>query len=75
MSSIIKDERFELLEMIASETLGVTSLEPTGKLTADFRVISVENLAHALESAYDIGLVTGYRLGARADRIEVDLAP
>ena len=61
----MKDERFALLEMIASEMLGVETLEPTGKLTADFRVIGIENLTRALESAYDLGLVTGYRLSCQ----------
>ncbi|SAK85231.1 hypothetical protein AWB81_04346 [Caballeronia arationis] len=74
MSSITKDERFELLEMIASESLGITSLAATGKLTADFRVIGVENLARALESAYDLGLVTGYRLGSGVESSEAGLA-
>jgi hypothetical protein len=72
MSSITKDERFELLEMIASESLGITSLAATGK--ADFRVIGVENLARALESAYDLGLVTGYRLGSGVESSEAGLA-
>lgn len=74
MSSITKDERFELLEMIASDALGITSLEATGKLTADFRVVGVEHLARALESAYDLGLVTGYRLGARPASNDAGLA-
>lgn len=57
----VNDERLELLQSIAYETLGIASLESTGKPTADFRVISIENLARALEAAYDAGLLVGAR--------------
>ena len=57
----VNDERLELLQSIAHETLGIASLQPTGKPTADFRVISIENLACALEAAYDAGLLVGAR--------------
>lgn len=70
----MKEERFALLEMIASETLGIETLESTGKLTADFRIIGIENLARALESAYDLGLVTGYRLSCQRASSEVHAA-
>jgi hypothetical protein len=57
----VNDERLELLQSIACETLGISSLEATGKPTADFRVISIENLSRALEAAYDAGLLVGAR--------------
>jgi hypothetical protein len=59
MNGIPNDERIELLTAIAREALGIETLAPTGKLTADFRVISIENLARALETAYDAGLLVG----------------
>ncbi|SAL80394.1 hypothetical protein AWB68_05847 [Caballeronia choica] len=61
MSTMTKDERFDLLELIARENLGIDALEPTGKPTWDFRIVSVENLSRALESAYNAGMVSGYR--------------
>ncbi|MGF6753052.1 DUF6900 domain-containing protein [Paraburkholderia sp. GAS334] len=57
----VNDERLELLQSIAHETLGISSLQPTGKPTADFRVVSIENLSLALEAAYDAGLLVGAR--------------
>jgi hypothetical protein len=62
MSKTIHHERLALLETIATEVLSVDTLEPTGKLTKDLRVIHIEDLAHALEAAYDAGLVVGYRV-------------
>jgi hypothetical protein len=62
MSKTIHHERLALLETIATEVLSVDTLEPTGKLTKDLRVIHIEDLAHALEAAYDAGLVVGHRV-------------
>jgi hypothetical protein len=59
MNILLNDGRVDLLTAIAREAMGIETLEPTGKVTADFRVISVENLAHALEAAYDAGLLVG----------------
>jgi hypothetical protein len=62
MSKTIHHERLALLETIATEVLGIDTLEQTGKLTKDLRVIHIEDLAHALEAAYDAGLVVGHRV-------------
>jgi hypothetical protein len=53
MSNTIYDERLELLRTISADVLGIDQLEQTGKLTKDLRIIHVEDLAHALEAAYD----------------------
>ncbi|CAG4907486.1 DUF6900 domain-containing protein [Paraburkholderia gardini] len=58
----VNDERLELLQSIAHETLGISLLQPTGKPTEDFRIISIENLACALEAAYDAGLLVGAQI-------------
>jgi hypothetical protein len=57
------DERMELLLAISRRTLGIESFELTGKPTADAHMVSVEDVARALESAYDAGLLVGYRMG------------
>lgn len=62
MFDTMNDARFDLLTLIASENLGIETLEPTGKVTTDFRVVNVERLARALETAYDVGMTAGYRL-------------
>lgn len=62
MSDASNDPRFDVVTLIASENLGINSLEPTGKPTTDFRIVSVQHLARALELAYDIGMTAGYRL-------------
>jgi hypothetical protein len=67
MSHAIHDERLALLETIASDILGIDKLEATGKPTADFRIINVEQLTLALEAAYDIGLLVGHRVARGAD--------
>ncbi|WP_233885220.1 DUF6900 domain-containing protein [Paraburkholderia flagellata] len=57
------DERLELLLAISRRTLGIETFELTGKPTADARLVSVEDIGRALESAYDAGLIVGYRMG------------
>jgi len=61
--SEMHDERFELLLAISRRTLGVDSFELTGKLTTDARLVSADDVGRALESAYDAGLLVGYRMG------------
>ncbi|WP_322031246.1 DUF6900 domain-containing protein [Paraburkholderia sp. J76] len=60
------DERLELLLAISRRTLGIESFELTGKPTADAHLVSAEDIGRALESAYDAGLIIGYRM-ARAE--------
>lgn len=62
MNCTMKTERQELVRMIANDNLGIDALEPTGKMTADFRVISVDDIARALETAYDAGVIAGFHL-------------
>jgi hypothetical protein len=62
MSNTIYDERLELLRTISADVLGIDQLEQTGKLTKDLRIIHIEDLAHALEAAYDAGLMVGHRV-------------
>jgi hypothetical protein len=57
------DERLELLLAISRRTLGIESFELTGKPTVDAHMVSVEDIGRALESAYDAGLLVGYRMG------------
>jgi sulfite reductase beta subunit-like hemoprotein len=59
----MNDERLELLLAISRRTLGIESFELTGKQTLDLHVVSVEDLARALEAAYDAGLLIGHRMG------------
>lgn len=67
MSNIIHDERLTLLRTIATEILGIDRLEPTGKPTADFRIVNIEQLTLALEAAYDAGLLVGHRVAHGGD--------
>jgi hypothetical protein len=67
MSKTIHHERLALLETIATEVLGIDTLEQTGKLTKDLRVIHIEDLAHVLEAAYDAGLLVGHRAARGGD--------
>jgi hypothetical protein len=62
----MNDERLELLLAISRRTLGIESFELTGKQTLDLHVVCVEDLAHALEAAYDAGLLIGHRMGREA---------
>ena len=57
------DDRLELLLAISRRTLGIESFELTGKPTADVHLLSAEDIGRALESAYDAGLIVGYRMG------------
>jgi len=57
------DERLELLLAISRRTLGIESFELTGKPTADAHLLSADDIGRALESAYDAGLIVGYRMG------------
>ena len=57
------DDRLELLLAISRRTLGIESFELTGKPTADAHLLSADDIGRALESAYDAGLIVGYRMG------------
>ncbi|CAG9232635.1 conserved hypothetical protein [Paraburkholderia tropica] len=57
------DERLELLLAISRRTLGIERFELTGKQTADFHLVSAEDVGRALETAYDAGLIIGHRMG------------
>jgi hypothetical protein len=61
-TNIAHDERLALLQAISTDILGIERLAPIGKPTADFRVIDIEQLARALEAAYDAGLLVGQRV-------------
>ncbi|SDC60826.1 DUF6900 domain-containing protein [Paraburkholderia lycopersici] len=56
------DERLELLLAISRRTLGIERFELTGKPTADVHLVNAEDVGRALESAYDAGLLVGYRM-------------
>lgn len=60
MNNAMMDAHKKLLLGIARETLGIRTFEPTGKITADFHLVSAEAIARALEAAYDAGLVVGH---------------
>lgn len=68
------DERLALLQAISAEILGISKLEMLGKPTADFRIVDVEQLARALEAAYDAGLLVGRRVasGGEVDARSLD---
>ncbi|WP_430229149.1 DUF6900 domain-containing protein [Paraburkholderia tropica] len=57
------DERLELLLAISRRALGIERFELTGKQTADFHLVSAEDVGRALETAYDAGLIIGHRMG------------
>ncbi|WP_322093808.1 DUF6900 domain-containing protein [Paraburkholderia bannensis] len=65
----MRDERLELLLAISRGTLGVEHFELTGKQTADYHLVSSEDVGRALESAYDAGLIVGHRIG-RAECVQ-----
>jgi hypothetical protein len=67
MSNTIHDERLELLRTISTDILGIDQLEQTGKLTKDLHIIHIEDLAHALEAAYDAGLTVAHRMARRGN--------
>jgi hypothetical protein len=54
------DERFSTLSEIAHDCFGVEPF-PSDQTEARY-VVCAESIARALESAYDIGLIAGYRL-------------
>lgn len=58
----MSDAHIELLLAIARENLGIGTFELTGKPSADFRIVSVDDIYRALEAAYDAGLVVGHSL-------------
>ena len=58
----MRDERLELLLAISRRTLRVEGFELTGKQTADYHLVSAEDVGRALESAYDAGLIVGHRV-------------
>ena len=74
MSNTIYDERLELLRTISTDILGIDQLEQTGKLTKDLRIVYIEDLTHALEAAYDAGLMVGHRVarGGNDDTRSID---
>ena len=56
------DERLNTLREIVNECLGVDAL-PSGTERANARyVVCAESVVRALETAYDIGMITGYQL-------------
>ncbi|SAL79194.1 hypothetical protein AWB71_05848 [Caballeronia peredens] len=54
------DAHWEPLLTIAGDELGIHSFEPVGKPSADIRMCRVEDIARALERAYDFGLLVGH---------------
>ena len=56
----MSDAHIELLLAIARENLGIETFKLTGKPSADFRIVSVDDIYRALEAAYDAGLVVGH---------------
>jgi hypothetical protein len=48
------------LVAIASQNLEINTLEETGKKLADIRFLRVQDLANAMEQAYQMGLAVGY---------------
>lgn len=61
------DERLHTLNEIAQDWFGVDTLPSCTDEPEARYVVCARNIAQALESAYDIGLITGYRL-SRATR-------
>ncbi|WP_201644529.1 hypothetical protein [Paraburkholderia metrosideri] len=55
------DERLNTLGEIAHECFGVEQFPCSDQAEIRY-VVSVESIARAIESAYDIGLIAGYRL-------------
>lgn len=66
----ISDAHLALLLDIARETLGIETFSMSGKLTADFHVVAADDVARALEAAYDAGLVVGYSVRRDTSRDE-----
>jgi hypothetical protein len=60
------DERLHTLSEIAHDCFGIETFSTTDQTQARY-VVCAASIARALESAYDIGLITGYRLN-RATR-------
>jgi hypothetical protein len=56
------DERLVTLREIAHECFGVETFSLSGQAPDAPVVVSAESIVRALESAYDIGLIAGYRL-------------
>lgn len=56
------DERLDTLNAIAQECFGIEALPLAAGAQAGRYVLDAESLVRALESAYDIGLIAGYRL-------------
>lgn len=65
-TQFLNEERMARFRSIAQETLGIKSLEPAGKPSTDFHVVSVENLARALDAAYRAGVSRACRERHRA---------
>lgn len=61
----MNDLHMKLLRAIARETLGIETFELTGKPTKDFHVVSVADIARALEAAYDSGLIAGHSVSRK----------
>lgn len=56
------DERLMTLREIAHECFGVETFSLSGEAPDAPLVVCAESIVRALESAYDIGLIAGYRL-------------
>jgi hypothetical protein len=65
MNTAVCDAHWDLLVSIARETLDIETFELSGKASVDFRVVSVDSLARALEAAYDAGLMVGYSVASK----------
>jgi hypothetical protein len=56
------DERLNTLNAIAQECFGIETLPLADGAQEARYMIDADSLVRALESAYDIGLIAGYRL-------------
>jgi hypothetical protein len=56
------DERLNTLSAIAQECFGIETLPLSAGAQEVQYVVCAESIVRALESAYDIGLIAGYRL-------------
>ncbi|BAN27540.1 DUF6900 domain-containing protein [Caballeronia insecticola] len=55
-----EEAHWEPLLTIARDELGIHSFDPVGKPSSDIRMCRVEDIARALERAYDFGLLVGH---------------
>jgi hypothetical protein len=60
------DERLDTLGEIARECFGVEPFLSCTEQAEAHYVVCTKSIARALESAYDIGLIAGYRMSTAA---------